>query len=502
MKYALSLILSCFIFSSAFSAKQLGLDISYAQYMTAENEAYVELYFALDGNSLALQQKKNNSFYGGIEVTVRFMQDSIIRAADKFRILSPEILDTSGTIGVFIQQERFPLANGKYTLLMDLFDINNPEQKHSLKQNIEVFLGVDELSVSDLTFLDHYTEAKENSPYAKSGFDLIPLVSSGVNYFPESIEKISYYTEIYNLSKQIGDGEAYILKQYIENADNGKISDQHASLSRKKAGLVQPVLSGFSIKELPTGNYNLVVEALDRDQKTIIQKKEPFFRKNNAYKPIAEDIMLDDLSGTFVAAYSNFDTLYQYIKYLYPISEEVEQNYQKNLLESRDMTKMKSYFYAFWESKNKENPLGQWTEYYKNVRIANKLYNTRIQRGYMSQRGRVFLVYGSPSLVEDRKFEPSLPPYQIWQYNQIDSPYALQQNNRIFIFAEFESSTNDYELIHSTAYGELSNRRWQYDLAQGVYGPGDNIDDNNVINGDGFGSRLNNNVILQSGGNR
>ncbi len=495
--------LFCFLvlgFSS--NAKNLGLDISYAQYMTSDNAPYVELYFALDGRSVKFTKDANNKYSGGIEVLVTFKQDSVIKAADKFRIIVPAVADTNLVNSVLIQQNRFSLERGTYEMSLQIVDINDAAEKYDLPQKVKVYLGMDRVSASDLTFLDHYTPATPDSKYAKSGYDLVPLVSSGSHYFPESVENISFYVELYNINKKIGDGTAYVLKRYIENADNSQVVDKLASFSKKEAAAVQPVLSGFNIKDLPTGNFNMVVEALDREGNTIIKKTQFFFRKNAYAQPLASDYIPDDISGTFVDGITSFDSLYLFIKYLYPISVESEQDFQKSLLASRDKKKMKTYFYAFWNTKNPSNPEKQWRDYYTEVKIANRLYGTKIQRGYMSSRGRVFLSYGRPDLLEDRRFEPSLPPYQIWQYNQISSPYVIQQNNKVFIFAEFEPSTNDYELIHSTAFGELSNRRWQYDLAQGVFGQGGDINDNSINQGDDFGSRINNNIIFQSGADR
>lgn len=500
MKNAIYLLIGTLLFSFSLNAKNLGLDISYSQYMTADNSPYVELYFALSGKSVVLTKNENNTYFGGIEVLVTFKQDSVVKAADKFRISTPKSGDTLSFDQILIQQERFSLPKGRYNLVMEIFDINNPEEKHIVNQKVVVYLGRDEVSSSDLTFLDHYSPATADSKYAKSGYDLIPLVSSGVHYFPESVEEISYYVELYNINKAIPDGEPYLLKRYIENIDNSKVVDKLASFSKKKAGIVEPVLSGFNIKELPTGNYNMVVEALDQKGKSIFKKEQFFFRNNNSVKPLAQNAIPDDIAGTFVATLNNFDSLYLYIKYLYPISVESEQDFQKGLLASRDKQKMRNYFYAFWVNKNSQNPEGQWKDYHSNVKIANKQYGTRIEKGYMSTLGRVFLVYGKPYLIEDRRFEPSLPPYQIWQYGVIDSPYVTRQTNKIFVFAQFQPSTNDYELIHSTAFGEFNNRRWQYDLAQGIYGAGGGIDDNSINSGDNFGSRLNNNMIFRSGG--
>lgn len=482
------------------TGKNLGLDVSFAQFMTEANQPYLELYFAVDGNSLALGKKENNSYFGGVEVVVKFFQDSTFITGDKFRILSPEFIDSLLFTGIYLHQERYSLPKGNYTLSLELFDIHKSKTVHNLEIPVEIVLGDNDASISAISILDHHEPAKENSRFSKSGYDLFPMVSSGSYFFTENINEISFYAEVYNLNEILGQDSAYVLKLYIENRDNEKISSKHASIKKKKAQAVLPILSGFEISGLASGNYNLVVEILDKKLETVVEKKVSFYRSNPSMNIKAEDIMLADLTGTFVFDISNFDTLYEYISYLYPISDERAQDFQKNLLRERDVNKMKSYFHAFWRAVNAENPEGEWKKYHKNVKIANEIYHTRLYKGYRSERGRIFLVYGAPSLIDNSMFEPGLPPYQIWQYNTLTSPFNdVIQTNKIFIFAEFEASTNDYELIHSTAYGELSNRRWQFDLAQGNYGPGSSVDQNNVPIGDGFGSKLNNNIIMGGG---
>src|SRR5690606_30801644 len=140
----------------------------------------------------------------------------------------------------------------------------------------------------------------------------------------------------------------------------------------------------------------------------------------------------------------------------------------------------KRYFYSFWNSKNAQNPQQEWKDYLLEVKEVNRLFSNRLRKGYNTSRGRVQLQYGKPTMIEDRKMEPSLPPYQIWQYNTLRSDLTVPQSNKIFVFAEFNRSSNEYELIHSDAIGELYNRRWRYDLSQGYYGQGGSIDQNTL----------------------
>lgn len=483
--------------SSPALAKDIGMDISFAQFMNDEGQGYLEIYFALDGNSIDFKKTANNQFKGGVEVTVQLKDDSTLVAADKFLVSGPELADTSNPLGVYISQTRFPLSKGNYNMLIDLKDINDPSEVYHLEQNIDMKLGGESLQTSDLIMLDSYTPSSDENIFSKSGYDLVPMVSSGSHYFTEGVDDLSFYMEIYNTDKALGKDEPYVVKYFLKNADNNQVLNDYASFSRKKATPVQPVLATFNIADLPTGNFELGVEALDKKGNPVISKNMSFYRKNSV-APISFDNIEDvDYQGTFADRITSIDSLHQYTKYLWPISSEAERRYQKELLAGNNLSKLKRYFFVFWSQRNKLDPESAWISYLEDVKTVNQLYSSRLRKGYMTDRGRVFLVYGKPTTIDQRKFEPSLPPYEMWQYNSISSPYVVNQTNKYFVFAEFDRSTNDYQLIHSTAIGEINNRRWRYHLSRGATGTGGDIDQNTLNTGDDWGSRANDNIIIQ-----
>lgn len=497
------LILFLLLVNMAFSyARQMGMEISYAQFMDEKNQGYMEMYFALAGQSIDYAQIHDNLFQGGARITVAIYKDSTtFVTGDKFRILSPELKDTINIPNVFINQIRLPLNKGHYTLKLDIRDINDTSEHYHYSQDITMNLGGNKPSTSSLVFLDSYSPAKENSNFSKSGYDLIPFVSTGDYYFNQNMKKLSFYIELYNIADSIGKDEPYLVKYYIENADNHQILNNYAGYAKKNAGKVQPLLATFPIEKLRTGNYNLVIKALDKKGKEITSASD-FFYRDNPIEPIDIDSLeTADLTGTFAFRIgSNIDTMYRYIRYLQPISNDAEKNYQKKLLDDHKLSEMRRYFYAFWVQHSPDDPQGAWEKYYENVKIANRAYGTTLRKGFLTDRGRVFLVYGKPNMVDSRKMEPGAPAYEIWHYGQINSPYAMRQTNKIFIFAEFQPSTNDYELFHSTAYGELQSRRWRYDMAQRYMGAGGNIDDDYTKDRDDFGTRTNNNMTIDATG--
>lgn len=479
-------------------AKDIGLEIAYSQFLNPQSEPYLEVYFSLNGNTVDYIEQNPGEFVGGIEVTLSVQSDSTLVGADRFRLLSPVISDTSAVAEAFIHQSRLALPQGDYLLIIDIKDINETEETYHFEQPINVNFDLNTISSSDIIMLEDYRRSENAGVFSKSGYELIPLVNSGTAYYPEELKKISFYTEFYNTNKQLGPEEPFVLKYYLRDQVKNKDLNEYASFAKHDASAVTPLLASFNIENLPTGNYELVVELLNREGENVYSLKKFFYRKNNI-RPVNLATLSDSvMMESFVSQLGGLDSIFLFIKYLYPISNDNDQRVQDQLLAERNLEDMKKYFYGFWARTDPDNPSLAWREYHEQVKIVNRYYTTRIRPGYMSDRGRVFLVYGKPTQTDSRKFEPSMPPYEIWQYNDINTPYAVRQNNRIFIFAEFQPSTNDYELFHSTAIGELSSRRWRYDMALRYAGMNGNIDED--MPDSEFGSRTNNNIILNSTG--
>ena len=60
--------------------------------------------------------------------------------------------------------------------------------------------------------------------------------------------------------------------------------------------------------------------------------------------------------------------------------------------------------------------------------------------------------------------------------------------NTKFVFYTQDIVTNDFQLVHSDAIGELSNYRWQVMIHRRTYDP-ENLDNNRYI--DAWGSKVN-----------
>jgi len=94
----------------------------------------------------------------------------------------------------------------------------------------------------------------------------------------------------------------------------------------------------------------------------------------------------------------------------------------------------------FWNSKDpspstKKNEV--LIEYYKRINYADKHFSTPYTKGWKTDMGMVYIIFGLPSNIERHPYEMDSKPYEIWDYYDI---------NRQFIFVD-ESGFGDYRLI-------------------------------------------------------
>ena len=86
------------------------------------------------------------------------------------------------------------------------------------------------------------------------------------------------------------------------------------------------------------------------------------------------------------------------------------------------------------------------------MEYANQAFRGTFREGWRTDRGRVMLVYGKPDEVERFPFSSDNKAYEVWHY------FSLQ-GGIDFIFVD-RRDMGDYELVHSTARGELYDPDW------------------------------------------
>lgn len=444
------LLLSANLFSS------VSAFFGYSTFNTPENKPYVETYFSVIGKSIKYQKLPSGKYIGTVNISVAFTQGDQIKAFKKVSVSSPEIDDTLKAVN-FLHLERFPVDNGKYNLEIEVGDPLVPGKVFKHKEEVEVLYPESEMMISSIQLLEGFNKTEGNTTMlSKNGYEVYPYVST---FLPKNIEFLAFYGEVYNSLSKLGKDEKFVVLYFIENYETGVKLIDYNGFSRQTASPVNVIMGRMDIKGLPTGRYNLVLEARDKNNVPVGFRKIYFERSNPMARLDAKDVESVNIDNTWITAYKNVDTLTDIIRSLRPISGESEKLYADNQIRGANVKWMQQYIYAFWVNRDRLNSKAAFEAYNFEVAKVQKSFGTQIMRGYETDRGRVYLQYGPPDSREEVQNEPSAYPYEIWHYYRLK-----QQTNKKFIFYNPDLVTNNYVLLHSDARGEIFDSRWNIKL--------------------------------------
>ncbi|MBV2246947.1 MAG: GWxTD domain-containing protein [Lentimicrobium sp.] len=426
---------------------------------------YLETYIEILGNTINYTATAPGNFQGKVQITLIIKQDSIIKDFRKYELKSPEITDTVKVALNFIDQQRFLMENGQYTIELSISDLNKPDNRASfVSYPVNINFPSEDISISSIQLVKEFTKTKEENPLSKSGFDILPYVD---NFYGPTQNKLIYYAEIYNPGAVEYSSERYLISSYIESFESRQLLNNYVQIKRESASPVRVILNEFDVSDLPSGNYNLVISIRDKSN-TIVAHQATFFQRfNERVKSVSAQLQEETADNTFATQINNIQELREYIRSLSPISTESEKLFMKTYIETADIKDLQQFFYNFWYHREPQQPEQAWVKYNTEVIKANNSYATQVRKGYETDMGRVYLQYGPPNSITDMPFESGgmlgegSIPYQIWHYYELDNG---RQRNKKFVFASSELRSKDYTLIHSDALGEIQNWGWQEQL--------------------------------------
>ena len=443
--------------------KRLKPYLSTTTYCAPGMTPFVENAIAIENRSAVYKEFEPGKFKATVEIQTIFRQEDKICAFSKIALDSPVVTDTTNLDGAFIDQQRFSLPNGEYQMEISIKDMNGGDALPVEAMTVEVNYPDDTPAISDILLFDSYAKAEKPSACTKSGFDFLPRVYP---FYGANEEKLHFYAEIYNSDKLYDEGK-FLVNYYIETVESSNRMQNYFFSKRYDVKKVDVLLNTIDIKDLPSGNYYLVIEMHDRSNELICSKSWFFQRSNPNVAFEIEDLAGVSIANTFVGNITEIDTLRKYIRFLDPICSEMERDYSSNLVRTDDMKTMQQFLFNFWSKRSPMNPKQGFEDYLAAVRRVNMSFKTSSYPGYRTDRGYVFLKYGQPDKIMESPNEPGAYPYEIWHYYEV-----ANQHNKRFVFMSKDSAANDYQLIHSDVVGEINNPRWQLEIYSRIYGQG------------------------------
>ena len=268
MKRILTLVFAC-LFATQIIAQEKNINafISYGTFNITGEEStpYLETYITFDCNSL-VYVKNADQYQASINLTVIFKQGESIKNYDKYSVNSPIVNDTANLNGFFMDIQRYSLANGEYQMEITIEDANNKNERPFAVSETIVVDYPDNICFSSIIALEDYRPATEVTANTKNGYDIIPMI---MPYYPESISRLTFYAEIYNTKKILGENEKYLLNTYLKTFESNTRIDNYFFTKRMNVKDTEVVINTMDISNLPTGNYYLVLEARDRNNEII-----------------------------------------------------------------------------------------------------------------------------------------------------------------------------------------------------------------------------------------
>ncbi len=467
-KHVLIFVFGWFFLQSQASVKAF---FDYGIFNIPTSTPFWETYLIIGGNSFNIK-KIEGGFQGSVKVEVIIRKGGKEIVKTNYNLLSPLVKDSLYSNG-FVDNQRYSLSNGAYSYHIKVTD-NYDEKVNGISFDgvFKINYSNTELSCSSMQLLQSFSKSNKQSSISKSGYDLIPHT---VNYFPEDQNILSFYCEFYNSDTVLGKEQPLLLKYYVSRYEDSVMMAGLSGFKKQVSAKVNPLLTQFDISNLESGNYVVYVELRNKENRLLAKTGLFFQRKNNIIKPLGykENRSVYEFFGN----YNNIDTLKMFVECLWPISSTVERDWQINVSVQKNPELMKKYIVDYWQKKSGDSldPLQMWLSYYEQVKIVNKMFKCGKQKGYYTDRGRMYLQYGKPDQRAVQPSEPYTYPYEIWQYYRVyDNTNGQFYNNKKCVFVNKNIADDCYKLIHTDIRGEQYNDKWRFEITKRETNP--NVD--------------------------
>jgi len=289
-----------------------------------------------------------------------------------------------------------------------------------------------------------FRSTMKKSMFYKNGYEFVPNPSA---LFGTGFDTALFYAEFYNLNHLPKDGK-FFQRSFLMRSGQ-MLAGTERRFAREPTSETVVFIERVPIGKLASGGYEFHLQLVDTAMKPVLAQSKKFFIFNPTVKVNAPAVTSDE----------NFSWLTE--------EEAKDMRTQVNALMTTEEIKAydmlqtlsdrQQFFQRFWAARGGASAR---REFMNKVAEADKLYASRVRRGYETDRGRVFLKHGKPTQVESVAGSQQSRPYEIWTYlnssNQIEA---------IFVFID-RGSFGNYELVHSTAPGEPQNPNWRAFLAQ------------------------------------
>lgn len=447
-----------FLFYLPLSSQNLPIDVGGSLFKYDENHNLFEFYYSFNEKFPAY--KKESDFFKGelfFDLTI-FYHDSLY---DKIQwIVEPVSSSESPDLQKdFIGQKNILLPIGNIQFKLVVKDLNDSSKISNVDFNINSrkFNNI-ELDLSDILIASKIEEYKPesidvNKLFIKEPYIIIPNPASQVI---DTNPELRLYFEIYNAVKSGNDSIS--LAYDITDPMNRYVFSYKKTRKVKNDEIAE--IMKINLKGIPSGVYflNLTANGLNKKNnepnKFIAKSRRKFFLINPNIQPEKYSLFAENKDF----ATSEFATLteelandeFEKINYI-ALPYEIELYRSCTTLEAKQR-----FLFGFWQRRDPDSTTAlneSRMEYLNKIETANKHYSYgKSNNGWRTDRGKIFIKYGSPTQIDSKTQDGDNRPYEIWYYDRVLGGVS-------FVFVDLYGFGN-LVLVHSTAPGEVRNENW------------------------------------------
>ena len=456
MKKLIAIVFFLLCSGSLWAQKDLSFELDYARFNYDTTSVFLEFYYDLNPRNMVVSQTPQGSIVEAIvHFEIKNIESGEFFINKNWKLSNPVNVEHADSVAKsFVGSLGFVIPKGKYTLLVKAYDAKNEKLSKVITETllIQPFKET-RFAESDVELASNIKRegADPKSIFYKNTLEVIPNPSM---VYSHEMPVLFYYAELYNLKLEDPKTD-FTLQKLLYNSSGTPVYRNSKNIKQADHAVVEYGL--INLSKLPTDSYNLVFSLIDTktNQAFISQKRfylyNPHVVDSSLTKKVEAGVM-----GSEYALYSNeeCDNMFAEVKYI-AVKNEINQYKSLDSLSAK-----REFLYNFWSARN-PNPGSARNdykeEYMKRVAFANENFSRAGRKGYLTDRGRVLLLYGEPDQKDYYPSEPNLKPYEVWFYNQIEGGVS-------FVFGDL-SGFGNYELLNSTKRGEVQDPNYMDRLA-------------------------------------
>jgi GWxTD domain-containing protein len=435
------------------NAKSIKLDIDDAVFLDKSGLYRWELYYSFLESDLFFVQN-GEELLGELYFHVKVSSNIKLENEKKWIVSHlKDINNVNENINLYGQKD-FLLNAGQYKVniyLQDLYDstsFNELVFDLIIKDSKKSAFSLSSLELSQVISDTSNSDVLWNTSFIKNNSYVVPLPSLT---FLATKQNLNSYIEFYKSTEQVGE-DVVLEYRLMDSFDNMLYSEAREFSGSGK--IINYDIASIPLSGYPSGIYYFKVKGfLKSNISDSVFVTKRFFLLNSEQKIVSGKRFLESQ----IFEKSEFSTLT-------PEQTEIEVAKIKPLATSEELSQFKllstteakqRMLFLFWQARDLDTTDAYNESLYKfkeMVKFAQSYFSYGKTPGWMTDRGKIVIKYGLPGNRLQYPFRADSRPYEEWFYEDI-------QGGVYFYFVDTFANGN-YELVHSTANGEIQYDNW------------------------------------------